>query len=195
MSKIEDGTGQGYLAGVTSRNKLKTQAEAIPSIALASAERQDAFVIETAVASATGLITGLVAGTESGVLWLRNDSPAPLSVGGISSSNTGVGVWKLWKKTTGGTVLSAGTLVTPVQLYIPSSKGFTGVAYRANASGQTVGSSAGNEIALGYVTAGFNELVLQGALILGTSDTLGVTFTPIGANSDVALNVICAYLG
>ncbi len=193
MSKIEDGTGQGYLAAVTSKNKLKVQAESIPSIALASAERQDSFTITTAVNSATGLITGLVAGTESGVLWVRNDSLFPLSIGGISAGSTTAGVWKLWRKTTGGTVLSGGTVVTPIQLYVPSSKGFSGVAYRANASGQTVGSSAGNEVALGYVAAGFNELVLQGALILGTSDTIAVTFTPVGANADISLNLICAY--
>lgn len=193
MARIEDGTGQGYAAAVTSTNRLSVQAEAIPSIAIASAERQDGYVINTAVVSATGLITGLVAGTESGVLWVRNDSPAPLSIGGIAVGNSAAGVWKLWKSSTGGTVLSGGTLVTPVQLYVPSSKTFTGLAYRANASGQTVG--GGTVAALGYSAVGFSELVLQGALILGTSDTLALTFTPIGANGDVSANVIAAYLG
>lgn len=194
MARIEDGTGQGYAAGVTSSNRLSVQAESIPSIAIASGERQDAYVINTAVAaSATGLITGLVAGTESGVLWVQNNSPAPLAIGGISAGNTGVGVWKVWKSSTGGTVVSGGTLVDPVQLFVASSKGFIGSAYRANASGQTVG--GGTVVALGYVAAGFTELVLQGALILGPTDTVALTFTPIGANADVSANMIVAYLG
>jgi hypothetical protein len=193
MARIEDGTGFGYVAGVSSSNRLLVNAESVPSLAIASVTRADAFVINTAVASATGLITGLVAGTESGVLYVINNSPAFLSIGGFSAGNTNAGVWKIYKDVSGGTLTTAGTAVTPQQLNVASSKGFTGSALRANASGQTV--TGGTVVALGYVATGFQELQLAGALLLGPTDTLALTFTPIGANADVSANIICAYLG
>jgi hypothetical protein len=192
MARIEDGTGFGYVAGVTSTNRLLTSSESVPSLAIASATRSDAFVVNTDTGTATGLITGLVAGTESGVLYIANASPFPLSLGGLSAGSTGAGVWKIYKDVTGGTLLSAGTPTTPSQLNVASSKPFTGSAIRANASGQTV--TGGTVVALGYVTAGFNELQLAGALILGQSKAIALTFTPIGANADVTASVICAYL-
>lgn len=190
MARIEDGTGFGYVASVNSTNRLLVSAESVPSIAIASAARQDAFVVNTAVASATGLITGLVAGVESGVLWVQNLSPLPLSVGGISASNTGAGVWKVIKNPTNATAL--GTVVTPVQLNAASAKAFAGTARAASASGQAI--VGGTVTALGYTAAGFEDLQLAGALILGTSNSVALTFTPIGGNADVAANLICAYL-
>ncbi len=192
MARIEDGTGNGYAVGVTSDNRLLTSTESIPSLAIASAVRADAFVINSNTGTATGLITGLVAATESGVLYILNTSPFPLSIGGFSAGNTGAGVWKIYKDVTGGTLASAGTATTPSQLNVSSSKPFTGTATRANASGQTV--TGGSVVALGYVTAGFNELQLAGALIIGQAKAIALTFTPIGANADVSANVVCAYL-
>jgi hypothetical protein len=192
VARIEDGTGNGYAVGVSSTNRLLTSSESVPSLAIASASRSAAFVVNTNTGTATGLITGLVAATESGVLYIVNSSPFPLSIGGVSAGNTGAGVWKIYKDVTAGTLLSAGTATTPSQLNVASSKPFTGSAIRANASGQTV--TGGTVVALGYVAAGFQELQLAGALILGQAKTIALTFTPIGANADVTANVICAYL-
>lgn len=190
MARIEDGIGQGFVAAVSSTNRLMVSSESVPSIAIASASRQDAFVANTAVASATGLITGLVAGVESGVIWIQNLSPAPLSIGGISAGNTGAGVWKVIKNPTSAAALL--TVITPVQLNASSSKAFTGAARAASASGQAI--VGGTVTALGYVTAGFNDLQLAGALILGASNSVALSFTPIGGNADVSVNIICAYL-
>lgn len=192
MARIEDGTGTGYAVGVTATNRLLTSSESVPSLAIASATRSDAFVVNSSTGTATGLITGLVAGTESGVLYVLNTSPFPLSIGGFSAGNTGAGVWKIYKDVTGGTLISGGTATTPSQLNVSSSKAFTGTAIRANASGQTV--TGGSVVALGYVAAGFQELQLAGALIIGQAKSIALTFTPIGANSDVSANIICAYL-
>lgn len=192
MARIEDGTGTGYAVGVTSTNRLLTSSESVPSLAIASATRSDAFVINSNTGTATGLVTALVAGTESGVLYIQNNSLFPLSIGGFSAGTSNAGVWKIYKDVTGGTLTSAGTATTPQQLNVASAKTFLGSALRANASGQTV--TGGTVVALGYVAAGFQELQLAGALILGQGDTIALTFTPIGANADVCANVICAYL-
>lgn len=189
MARIEDGTGFGYVAAVNATNRLLVSAESIPSLAIASAARQDAFVVNSAQATATGLVASLLAGTESGVLWVQNLSPYPLSIGGISAGNTGAGVWKIIKNPTS---TALGTTITPVQLNAASSKAFTGSAKVASASGQAI--TGGTVTALGYVAAGFEELQLAGALILGTSNSVALTFTPIGGNADVSANIICAYL-
>ena len=41
MARIEDGTGSGVFAAVTADNKIAVQAESIPSLAVASASRED----------------------------------------------------------------------------------------------------------------------------------------------------------
>ena len=192
MARIDDGTGQGFVAGVTSTNRLLVNAESVPAIAVASATRADAYTINTDTGTATGLVTGLVAGTQSGVLYVKNTSGFPLSIGGFFASTTNAGVFRLYRDVTGGTLVSAGTVAAPQQLNLASGKAFAGSALRANASGQTV--TDGTVVALGYVTAGFQELQLAGALILGTNDAIALTFTPIGANADVSATVVCAYL-
>lgn len=192
MARIDDGTGQGFAAAVASTNRLLVNAESVPAIAIASATRADAYTINTNTGTATGLVTGLVAGVESGVLYVLNTSGAPLSIGGFFASTTGVGVFKLYKDVTGGTLPSGGAVALAQQLNVASGKAFGGSARRANASGLTV--TGGSVVSLGYVTAGFQELQLAGALILGTNDAIALTFTPIGANADVTATVVCAYL-
>lgn len=196
MAKIDDGTGQGFLAQVTSTNRLAVSAESIPSIAIASAQRQDAFVINTAFASASGLIPNaatLAVGTESAVLWFQNLSPFPLALGGFSASTSQAGVFKIYRQPgSGGTIVSGGTALTPSQLNFASSKGLTGLARAASASGQTIGT--GTVVALGLVNIGFTELALQGALILSQNDTCGLTFTPSTVAAQVSAYAIVAYL-
>jgi len=192
MARIDDGTGQGFVAGVASTNRLLVNSESVPAIAVASATRADAYAINTDTGTATGLVTGLVVNVQSGVLYLLNTSGFPLSIGGFFASTTNAGVFRLYKDVTGGTLASAGTVAPPQQLNVASGKAFAGSARRANASGQTV--TGGTVVALGYVTAGFQELQLAGALLLGTNDAIALTFTPIGANADVSATVVCAYL-
>lgn len=196
MARIDDGTGQGFAAQVTSTNRLAVSAESIPSIAIASAQRQDAFVICTAFASASGLVPDggtLAIGVESAVLWFQNLSPFPLALGGFSAATSQAGVFKIYRQPgTAGTIVSGGTAVSPTQLNFASSKGFTGLARATNASGQTLG--GGTVVALGLANVGFTELALQGALILGQNDTCGLTFTPSTVAAQVSANAIVAYL-
>lgn len=186
MARIEDGTGRGYAAAVSSTNRLVVQAESIPSIAIASAEREDAFIATTGQQVST-----LVAAGESGVLYLKNLSGVPLAIGGIQASTDQAGIWRLYRQPTGGTLLSGGTLIAPQQLSFSSSKPFTGEA-RRGASGLTV--TGGTVLSLGRVPASFINLELQGAAILGTSDAFALTFDPDTTDSLVTASVIIAYL-
>lgn len=185
MARIEDGTGRGFAAAVNSTNRLVVQAEAIPSIAIASAEREDAFIITTGIQ-----VAALAAAGETGLLYILNQSPAPLAIGGIQVSNDQAGVWRLYRQPTGGTLL-ASTLITPQQLSFASSKPFAGVA-RRGVSGSTI--TGGTILALGRTLATFTDLPLQGAAILGTNDAIALSFDPDTTDSLITANIIAAYL-
>lgn len=185
MPKIEDGTGTGSLVAVSTTNRMLVSAETTSSLAVASATRQDAFVASTEQEVA------LTAGT-SAVLLVKNDSPFPLAVGNISASTDTECVITLYRDPgTTGTIVSSGTSVTPAQLNFGSSKQFTGEAYRG-ADGLTIGVVT-DVVALGRVQPGFVLLPLSGAIILNTSDTIGVTVTASAATI-VSVNMTLGYL-
>lgn len=195
MARIEDGTGSGFFAKVTSDNKISVQAESIPSLAVASATREDAFVANTGSA-----LFAITTGAERGVLYLQNTSPFPLSVGGISASVSATivatapaaGVFRLYRQPS-SSIATVTTPVSPVQLNFASSKGFTGSVLIGD--GSTAYGGGGTALALGAVQTGFTELQLAGAAILGTSDSIAVTYEDLtGGASNVTVNLICAYL-
>lgn len=196
MARIEDGTGSGVFAAVTSDNKIAVQAESIPSLAVASAARQDAFVVNTGSA-----LFAVTTGAERGVIYVQNLSPFPLSVGGISASVSATiaatapaaGVFRLYRQPSSAIASGAETPITPVQLNFGSSKGFTGTALIGNGSSAYGG--GGTALAVGAVQTGFTELQLAGAAILQTSDSIAVTYEDLTTlASSVSVNLICAYL-
>lgn len=175
MPKIEDGTGQGNLAGVSSTNRLFVSAETSSSLAVASVSRADAFSIST------GQEISLTAGA-SGILLLQNTGILPLAVGNISASTDTECVVKLYRNPgLGGTIVSGGTEVDPSQLNFGSSKTFNGVAYRG-ADGLTMGTTT-QLVAMGRIGPGFVMLPLSGAIVLTTSDTLGIEIVADGATT------------
>ena len=185
MARIEDGTGQGNYAAVSETNRILVSAETTSSLAVASATRADAFVASTEQEVA------LTAGT-SAILLVKNDSTQPLAVGNISASTDVECVVTLHRDPgTGGTIVSAGTAITPAQLNFGSSKQFAGEAYRG-ADGQTIGIST-DIVALGRIQPGFVLLPLSGAIILNTSDTIGVTVTATAA-TNIIVNMTLGYL-
>ena len=195
MARIEDGTGSGVFAAVTADNKIAVQAESIPSLAVASASREDAYVVNTGSA-----LFAITTGAERGVIYVQNTSPFPLSVGGISASVSATiaatapaaGVFRLYREPSSA-IATVTTPVTPVQLNFGSSKGFTGTALIGD--GSTAYGGGGTALAVGAVQTGFSELQLAGAAILQTADTIAVTYEDLtGGASSVSVNLICAYL-
>lgn len=180
MAKISDGTGAGYDVKVTSSNKLVTLSEVVSGISVASLTREDAYVINS-----NGSIA-LTSG-QSALCYVVNQSEAPLSIAGIDVSNDAGGVWTLHRQPSWS--LTGGSL-TPVQLNFSSSKAFSGTT-TLGANGDSA--SGGTILATGYTAAGFTQLPLQGAVILGTSDSFGLSFTA-SASTNVTFNVIAAFL-
>ena len=187
MPKIEDGTGRGNTAGVSSTNRLLVSSESSPSLAVASLSRADAFTVSTSQEIA------LTAGA-SAILWIQNTSAFPLAIGSVSASTDTPCVVKLYRNPgSTGTIVSAGTPVNAVQLNFGSSKTFDGVAY-AGADGLTMGVTT-EVVSLGRINTGFTFLPLSGALILLTSDTIGFEVTADAATTpNVTANLTCGYV-
>lgn len=186
MTTIRDGTGSGSLVKVGSDNRLSVRAENVSSLAVASAEGARAFSANTGSAR----IALTAAAGESAVLYLRNDSESPLSVGGLFASSSQPGVWRFYRNPTGGTITTAGTTISPVQLNFASARQFDGLL-KYGASGQTI--TGGTVLALGYVMQGFRALPLDGAAILTTGSTFGLTFTP-DADTLVTATAVVSFL-
>ena len=184
MTKIRDGSGAGYQARVSATNRLATESEIFSAFAVASAERSAAFSITTGTSIALTSASG-----ESAVLYAKNTSTQPLGIGAFAVGNSAAGVWRAYLNTDGGTIISSGTAVTPVNFNAASGRQFNGEAFRgANGLTQT----GGTVLVLGYSVAGFNTLETAGALILGVDNTVTLTFEP-DANCNVEATILSAY--
>lgn len=184
MTKIRDGSGAGYQVRVSATNRLAAEAESISAFAVASAERSAAFSITTAQTVALTAAAG-----ESAVLYAKNGSSLPLGIGAFAVGNSAAGTWRAYVNTTGGTIISSGTAVTPVNFNAASGRQFNGDAFRG-ADGLT--QTGGTVLVLGYAATGFNTLETAGALILGVDNSVTLTFEP-DSNCNVEATILSAY--
>lgn len=184
MTTIRDGTGGGYIARVSSTNRLSVTSETVSAIAVASLARSSAYVVGTqggvALTSAAG---------ESAVLYLLNSSETPLVVGGFAVSSNQAGTWTAYRNPIGGTITSSGTAVTPVNFNFSSGNTLNGTALKG-ADGLTT--TGGVVLVSGYTPIGFTNLDVAGALVLGTGSVLTLTYTP-DADATVTANILVAY--
>lgn len=186
MTKIRDGSGAGYYAAVTSTNRLSTVAEVQSGFAVISGETAGAF------SATTGVSISVPTVTESAVLFVENQSSAPLVLAAFAVGNADGGIWRAYFGATG---ITGGTPVTlsPSNLNLTSGRTFGGVAQRGDAAGTTT-VTGGTVGYLGFTEAGFTNLVLEGALILGFGNTLALSFeNPTGAAVNVQANLLLAF--
>jgi len=188
MTTIKDGTGGGHLVRVTDNNRLAVTSESLSALAVASADRSDAYTATTGTAQ---IFCANAAG-ESGVLWIQNASQTQLALSGIYASASANGIWRIYRNPTSGTLLSGGTVVSPTNLNFASAKKFDGEV-RYGASGTTA--TGGTIVALGLVLPGFRILPLEGGLVLSASNSMALTFEPAGTDSSVTATAVLSYVG
>ena len=189
MTKIRDGAGTGNMARVTSTNRLSVVSEVQSSFAVISAEVAGAFAVST------GQSIAVPGSTESAVLFIQNDSPVPLVVGGFQVGNSGSGIWRAYLNPTDiASGLGTPVALTPQNLNLSSGRTFGGTAQSGDPSGnnQVTGGTIGF---LGTTAAGFNELGVEGALILGLGNSVALSFEEItGTGVSVEGNILCAFV-
>lgn len=188
MTTIRDGTGNGTFAKVTSDNKLAVKGEIASGLGAASLERQAAFSFNSSIQ-----LTANNAATST-VCHIQNNSSVSFVLGGIYASSTQPGLWTMYRNPTGGTIISAGTLIDPVQMNFGSAREFDGLFYLGSSSGLTT--TGGTAVALGYTPVGFSALPLDGAIVMPTSTTMSLSFfNNSGTNALVTFSVVGAYVG
>lgn len=186
MTTFRDGTGGGYLAKVTSTNRVAVTTESVTAAAVASLERASAFSIGT-----QGTVSITTTGADSAILYVRNDSALPLIIGAFAVSSTQTGTWTVRRNPTAGTITSSGTALTPINLNF-SSGGAASATCFLGANGLT---STGGTVPLnGFTVAGFTVLDTQGAVVLENGAILTLLYNPT-VSAVVTANILCAFAG
>jgi len=175
---IKDGQ-TGTTAEVDSKNRIKTFATSQPE------ETTAALVGETFTIN-TGDVT-LTSANESGVLHIKNTDFVPWILTRLffntGASTGGTGHWRLKsiKNATTGTLITAGTTLTPENLNLGDSKTLTSTSLKG-AEGNTVtnGTTFINSIIPSDST---RVLVVNNPIIVEPGSSISVTITPPAGNT------------
>jgi hypothetical protein len=180
--KIDDGTGSGKQAKVDGSNRLVTLATTKAELEYISEEDGQAFVI-----SHGDYITISTTGTETGILHVKNTSTNKnFHVSSIRTCGTQIQKWKLYKNSTGGTVLSDQTAGSSQNLNITSANTADLTVYKG-ADAKTV--SGGTMMGHHINDIGHSEDLFEGSLILGTNDSLELT-VELASGGDICCRVV-----
>ena len=179
--QIESDDHNSHAAVVTPEGKVQTLAETTRSLTQKS-ESGEAFYAVTG-----NFISLLTATGESGVFYLKNNSSEKhIHVAQLRTCGTNGQRWRLYKNPTTGTLISGGTAVVPENVNFQSGVTFNGsVLYGAD--GDTV--TDGTVMAQWINGSGHSNTDLDGAIILGTGDSIALTCDPT-ADAEVCVSLL-----
>lgn len=181
--KIDDGTGKGYQLGIDKDNRAQVNAVVEEDLATTSREEGQAYVV-----GHSGFISITTTGTETGILHIKNTSTTKIfEIHSIRTCGDQVQKWKLYKNSTGGTLITGATAGTVNNLNITSTNEAELTVYKG-ADGVTLsgGTMIGHHInAIGHGSDHFG-----GALIIGQGDSLELTVEVASAAS-----ICCRIIG
>lgn len=172
---LEDGTGLGEAAKVRD-NRLHVMSLL-------------EFPIETFSHSgdAYSIVTDFIALTTTasytGILYLINNTTTDLIIHTEATRNTSTvnALWQMWKNPTTGTLISAGTAITPINLNFASGKSLVSIAKKgADAQTVTDGTLFSQWGSAAYIPT---QIVGQGSIILNVGNSYAITCKPTAAGS------------
>lgn len=179
--RIEDGKGRGFVAEVNGSNRLLAEAVSFSGLHYASEERGTAFSLPTDFIALT------TTASFTGVLYIQNTSSKDMLIWCVYASNNMASCeWKVFKKPTTGTLISAGTVIVPVNLNFGSAETINGV-YKKGVDAQTV--TDGTLLAQWINGIGQSFYDTEGALILKPNDAIAIVAKPSVAG-DVACRIV-----
>lgn len=173
--EILDGTGSGKAAKVSADNRLYT-------FALLEWPMESFSHPGDAYGVASDFIALTTTASYSGILYLTNISTTHnIHIDSIRTSSTVGALWQLLRNPTAGTLISAGTAIIPVNDNFSSGKVISGT-FKKGVDAQTVtdGTLLGQWQTGAY---GALERRYEGALILGTGNSLAIVCKPSGAST------------
>lgn len=182
---IEDGTGTGQKAKVNANGELYVLADVVPVIATISSRDEEAYVFASG-----DFIALTTTNTETGIFHLKNTSTTKiLKVYSIRSCADVINKWKLYKNSTGGTLISDQSAGSKNNLNISSSNTPDATVYKG-AEGKTV--SGGTMLEHWINDVGHSTEILDGSLVLGRNDSIELT-VEVAAAGDVCCRVFGYY--
>lgn len=182
---IEDGTGQGYKAKINSKNRMLVSAENKPVMAIVSGEDGEAYVFASG-----DFISITTTGTETGLLHLKNTSTTKnLHIYSVRTCADVINKWKIYKNSTGGTLISEANAGSSNNLNVTSSN-IADVNCYKGADAKTV--SGGTMLEHWINDVGHSTEVFDGALILGRNDSVELS-VELASAGDVCCRIIAYY--
>ena len=177
---IEDGKGNGNIAEVKDNQKLATESVSIPRKAYIADANELSFMFSTG-----GFIT-LTSG-ESAIMYIQYTGNGHLHIDTIRTCGTGVQKWKMYKQSTGGTIVSNAVAAATSNTNLSSSNQPSSTVYKG-AQGYT---QTGGTIFENWINNGGHSLEnYDGTLILAKNDVLVLT-CEVSSSIDVCARIIC----
>lgn len=164
MSFIEDGAGTGYKMKVNNQNKGTVLADTEKKYAEISERTERCFVYASG-----DFISLTTTDTETGILHVKNTSELTLRIESIRSCANVINLWKLYRNSTGGTLITDANTATSSNLNI-SSPVTVSADYFKGADSKTV--SGGTMIEHWVNDVGHSTEIFDGALILNKNDSI-----------------------
>jgi len=165
---IDDGKGRGYKAEVSKNNRLLTRASNTIQMATISEEEGEAYIFASG-----DFVNITTTDTETGMFHIKNTSSTKhLHIYSIRSCADQINLWKLYKNSTGGTLLSNQTEGSKNNLSLISNNVPDTTVYKGSDS---VTLSGGTMLEHWINDVGHSTEVFEGSLILGKNDSIELT--------------------
>lgn len=173
--KIEDGSGSSRLAKVDSQQRLTTYATSLPKLADISEEQGESYIFANG-----GFLSITTINTEHGILHIKNTSATKdLHISEIRTCGTQVQKWRIYKNTTGGTLLSGTAGIKQNMNLTSENSADATILYGGDGITLTGGTMIGHHI----TEVGHSTDNLYGALILGRNDSIELSVELASAGS------------
>lgn len=186
MGQLEDGTGTGRRARVDSVNRLTT-------FDIARCDCTDNSIrLGESYEFATGAFLAPTTTTEHAIFYVKNTSATKaLLIHQIRTCGTATQKWILYKNDTGGTIISDANAGVEINHNFHSTNVAAADVWTASAAGKT--RSGGAWMSQHINEEGHSEIPYEGALILGTNDSLTLTVANVSSATTLACVRIHAY--
>jgi hypothetical protein len=179
---IEDGKGSGKQAAITTDNKLEVDSKAGKHYYFVSKDTGQCYIFASG-----DYITISTTGTETGILHIKNTSQTKnLYIENIRTCGDQIQKWKLYKNSTGGTLISDETAGSKNNTAVYSGNTADATVYKG-ANAKTV--TGGTMLEHWINAVGHSSEIFDGALILGFNDSIELS-VELATGGDICCRVI-----
>lgn len=179
---IESGTGNSRLVGVADDNRLNISSRTGKRYYYISRDKAECYIFASG-----DFISITTTGTETGILHIKNTSTTKnLYIENIRTCANQINKWKLYKNSTGGTLITDETAGSSNNANISSGNVASATVYKG-ADSKTV--SGGTMLEHWINAIGHSTEIFDGALILGLNDSIELS-VELASAGDICCRVV-----